>query len=158
MLDFSIAGNAGREMLAFLVGSQEFCVDVMAVREIRGWTPAIALPHAQPYVRGVVNLRGAVLPIVDLALRLGFARIEPTDRHVIIVIQSGTRFVGLLVDAVSGLLDAARDAIQPAPDVASPMTRAYVEGILATDGRMISLLSLDQVLPATDLGDLAEAA
>ncbi len=76
----------------------------MSVREIRGWTPATALPRAPGFVRGVINLRGVVLPIIDLADRLGFAPAEPTPRHVIIVAQTGRQIVGLLVDAVSDII------------------------------------------------------
>ncbi|MCK9910936.1 chemotaxis protein CheW, partial [Microbacteriaceae bacterium K1510] len=76
-------GRAARELIAFAVGKQEFCIDVMSVREIRGWTPATVLPHSQPFVRGVINLRGAVLPIMDLAVRLGFPPTEAMGRHVI---------------------------------------------------------------------------
>ncbi|MEP9375049.1 chemotaxis protein CheW [Mesorhizobium sp. KR1-2] len=137
-----------RELIAFCIGAQEFCVDIMSVREIRGWTPATVLPKAPPFVRGVINLRGAVLPIVDLAARLGFAPPEPTVRHVIMVVQVDDRVVGLLVDAVSDILSVTDDAIQPTPDVASELARAFVRGVLAIEGRMISLIALDSVLPA----------
>lgn len=138
----------GRELIAFRIGHQEFCVDIMAVREIRGWSAATPLPRAPGYVRGVINLRGAVLPIVDLAGRLGFANAEPTARHVIIVAQIGTQQVGLLVDAVSDILTVAEGTVQPTPDVASELVKTFVRGLLPVDGRMISLISLDRVLPA----------
>ncbi len=143
-----------RELIAFRIGVQEFCVDIMVVREIRGWTPATPLPRAPGFVRGVINLRGAVLPIVDLANRLGFPPTEPSRRHVIIVAQIGKQIVGLLVDAVSDILTVGDDMIQPPPDVASEMVRNFVQGLLAVDGRMISLISLDRVLPKQE----AEAA
>lgn len=143
-----------RELISFRIGVQEFCVDIMVVREIRGWTPATPLPRSPGFVRGVINLRGAVLPIVDLASRLGFAAAEPTRRHVIIVAQIGKQIVGLLVDAVSDILTVGDDMVQPPPDVASEMVRNFVHGLLAMDGRMISLISLDRVLPKQE----AEAA
>ncbi|VTZ24954.1 putative chemotaxis protein CheW [Methylocella tundrae] len=139
-----------RELIAFRIGAQEFCVDIMSVREIRGWTPATALPQAPSFVRGVVNLRGAVLPIVDLAARLGFAPAEPTARHVIIVAQIEQQVVGLLVDAVSDILTVTDDLLQPTPDVASDMAKTFVRGVLAIDRRMISLISLDHVLPPAE--------
>ncbi len=139
--------NGARELISFRIGQQEFCVDIMAVREIRGWTPATALPQSAAFVRGVINLRGAVLPIVDLAARLGFESAEATDRHVIIVAQIGVQTVGLLVDAVSDILTVTDDAIQPTPDVASDTARAFVRGLLSIDGRMVSLLALDHILP-----------
>ena len=93
-----------RELIAFRIGEQEFCVDIMAVREIRGWAPVTPLPHSPTFLRGVLNLRGAVLPIVDLAGRLGLPAAEPTARHVIIVAQVNGQVIGLLVEAVSDIL------------------------------------------------------
>ncbi len=141
---------SGRELIAFRIGVQEFCVDIMSVREIRGWTPATALPQSPGFVRGVINLRGAVLPIVDLAARLGFPPAEPTARHVIIVAQIGSQVVGLLVDAVSDILTVTDDVVQPTPDVASEMAKTFVRGVLAVEGRMISLIALDNLLPAQE--------
>ncbi len=135
------------ELVAFRIGAQEYCVDIMAVREIRGWTPATTLPHAPSFVQGVINLRGAVLPIVDLSARLGLGVAEPTDRHVTIVVQIGEQVVGLLVDAVSDILTVTAEEMRPTPDVASETTRQFVKGVFAMEGRMISLIELDQVLP-----------
>jgi purine-binding chemotaxis protein CheW len=139
----------GVELMAFRIGAQEFCVDIVSVREIRGWTPATILPHSPPFVRGVINLRGAVLPIVDLAARLGLAFTQPTSRHVIIVAQVGRQIVGLLVDGVSEILTVTPEMIQPTPDVASEVARTFVRGVLAIDQRMISLIALDEILPKT---------
>ena len=146
------SGNA-RELIAFGVGKQEFCIDVMSVREIRGWTPATVLPHSQPFVRGVINLRGAVLPIMDLAVRLGFPPAEAMGRHVIIVVQVGSQLIGLLVDAVSDILTVTDAEMLPPPDVASDMAKRFVCGLLAIDGRMISILSVDNILPEREDGE-----
>ncbi|WP_374469872.1 chemotaxis protein CheW [Phenylobacterium sp.] len=151
MSESPTAAGLGRELISFRIGAQEFCVDIMSVREIRGWTPATALPQAPPFVRGVINLRGAVLPIVDLGARLGLGAAEPTARHVIIVAQVEKQIVGLLVDAVSDILTVSDDQIQPTPDVASEMVRNFVRGLLAIDGRMVSFISLDRVLPESEL-------
>jgi purine-binding chemotaxis protein CheW len=148
-------GNPGKELISFRIGAQEFCVDIMEVREIRGWTPATALPQAPAFVRGVINLRGAVLPIVDLGARLGLGTAEPTARHVIIVAQVQNQIVGLLVDAVSDILTVTDDMIQPTPDVASEMVRTFVRGLLAIEGRMVSFISLDRVLPDSELDHAA---
>ena len=149
---FQLTPTAGRprELSSFRIGAQEFCVDIMAGREIRGWTAATALPQSPSFVRGVINLRGAVLPIVDLAARLGFENTDASDRHVIIVAQIGAQMVGLLVDAVSDILTVTDDAIQPTPDVASDTAKTFVRGLLAIDGRMISLVGLDHVLPESE--------
>jgi purine-binding chemotaxis protein CheW len=145
----SLANSANLEFVAFRVGSQDFCIDIMGVREIRGWSQATPLPHAPSYVRGVINLRGAVLPIVDLAMRFGLGLTEPTARSVIIVVQVQQQVIGLLVDAVSDILTVAEASMQPTPDIASELAKTFVKGVYAVDGRMISIVSLDCVLPVS---------
>jgi purine-binding chemotaxis protein CheW len=146
----SFANTANLEFVAFRVGAQEFCIDIMGVREIRGWTLATPLPHAPPYVRGVINLRGAVLPIVDLAMRFGLGLTEPTPRSVIIVVQVHQQVIGLLVDAVSDILTVSEASMQPTPDIASDLAKTFVKGVYALDGRMISIVALDSVLPISE--------
>jgi purine-binding chemotaxis protein CheW len=150
----STGSAARRELIAFRIGEQVFCVDIMAVREIRGWTPATPLPRAPDYVRGVINLRGAVLPIVDLGARLGLQTTDATARHVIMVVHLGGRTVGLLVDAVSDIVTITDDVVQPTPDIASEQVKTFVRGLFALDGKMVSLIALDKVLPEPE----AEAA
>lgn len=139
--------TANNELIAFRLGEQEFCVDIMSVREIRGWTPATPLPHAQKFVRGVINLRGTVLPIIDLSARLGFGLTTPEARHVIIVVRTGAQEAGLLVDAVCDILSVTDDQMQPTPNVASDTVRSFIRGILAVDGRMIGHVGLERILP-----------
>jgi purine-binding chemotaxis protein CheW len=149
MNNVSRAGGAQppSEYIAFHVGEQTFCIDIIAVREIRGWTPATPLPQVPSYIRGVINLRGAVLPVVDLAARLGLPVTEPTPRHAIIVIQHGGAVVGLLVDAVSNILMLAPEAIQPAPEVGADPTRPFIKGIVAAEDEVISILIIKNLLP-----------
>jgi len=142
-----VATNEAKEFIAFHIGAQTFCIDIMAVREIRGWTPATPLPHAPSFVRGVINLRGAVLPVIDLATRLGLMQSEPTARHAVIVVQSAGQVVGLLVDAVSNILTLTPDAIQPTPEVASEIARTFVKGVVAAGDEMISVLTIQNLLP-----------
>ncbi|OYX58883.1 MAG: chemotaxis protein CheW [Brevundimonas subvibrioides] len=145
---------AARELIAFRIGEQEFCVDIMCVREIRGWTPATPLPRAPVCMKGVINLRGAVLPIIDLGARFGLRTSEPSERHVIMVAHIGGRMVGLLVDAVSDIIQLTDEALQPTPDVASEQVKSFVKGLFALEGRLISLIELDRIVPEVE----AEAA
>jgi purine-binding chemotaxis protein CheW len=138
-----LSGNDMCELIAFTIGDQEFCVEVMAVREIRGWTPATPMPLSPGYVRGVINLRGIVLPVMDMSSRLGMEATDPSQRHVIIVIQVGSQFVGLLVDAVSDILTIPVSDIQPAPDVSKEMDQDFIRGIIPIDGRMVCLIQLN---------------
>jgi purine-binding chemotaxis protein CheW len=144
------AGNsaAKRELIAFRVADQEFCVDIMQVRDIRGWTPTTAIPHSPHYVRGLINLRGAVLPVIDLAARFGLPTTNPTSRNVIVFAETGRQTVGLLVDAVSDILTVVGDAIQATPDVASDVAKNFVEGLLTIEGRMVGLIGLDRIIPS----------
>jgi purine-binding chemotaxis protein CheW len=139
--------QGSRELIAFRVGDQEFCVNIMSVREIRGWTQATPMPHAPDYMMGVINLRGAVLPIIDLSARLGMAVSEPTARHVIIVAQVKSKVVGLLVEAVSDILTITDENIQPVPEISSDLEKQYARGILAIDKRMICMIELDALFP-----------
>ncbi|MCM2396089.1 chemotaxis protein CheW [Rhizobium sp. S95] len=143
-----VEGN--RELIAFRIGDQEFCVNIMSVREIRGWTSATPLPHTPSYIMGVINLRGAVLPIMDLSNRLGMKPAEPTARHVIIVAQVNSRVVGLLVDAVSDILTVSDEQIQPTPEISSDLEKQYARGILAIDKRMICLVELGALIVETE--------
>jgi purine-binding chemotaxis protein CheW len=138
----AVSGDAPTEFITFRVAGQFFGIDIMCVREIRGWTPATALPHAPSYVRGVINLRGAVLPIVDLAARLGFGALEPHSRCVIIVAQIGRQMVGLLVDAVSDIVTRAQDDIQPTPEMTDSSTRTFVSGVFSIEDRMVGVITV----------------
>jgi purine-binding chemotaxis protein CheW len=143
-------GAGARELISFRVGDQDYCVDIMAVREIRGWSPATQLPQQPPYMRGVINLRGAVLPIMDLAGRLGLPMVEPTVRHVIIVVKAGDRIMGMMVDAVSDILSVTPDMAQETPDLACDEVRGFLQGIITLEGRMISEIALERLLPARE--------
>jgi purine-binding chemotaxis protein CheW len=146
--DIQTTSGSNRELLSFRIADQEFCIDIMAVREIRGWTPTTPLPFAPSYMRGVVNLRGKVMPIIDLAERLGLPIVEPTPQHVIIVAELGNQTAGLLVSAVCDILSMSDAVIQDVPDVASGIVRMHLLGLLTVNDRMVGLLSTDQIVPA----------
>ena len=139
--------NERRELTSFWAGEQEYCVDIMSVREIRGWSAATPLPQSPSYMRGVINLRGAVLPIMDLAERLDLPPTQPSERSVIIVVQVGDRLVGLLVDAVSDILSINPEQIQPTPDVGCDQATAFVRGLITIDDRMVSEIAVERLLP-----------
>lgn len=139
------------EMVVFRIGDQEYCMDIMKVREIRGWSPATRIPHAPSYVSGIMNLRGAVIPIVDLAVRLGLGETKPDDRNVIIVGQVGSQLVGFLVDAVSDILTIVSEKVQPTPDVASDTAKQFVSGVIAIEDRMIRVFETGRALPQVEV-------
>ena len=138
------------ELLSFRIGDQEYSVDIMSVREIRGWTRATSLPHSPAYVRGVINLRGTVLPVIDLAQRLGLPSGQLTDRNVIIVVDIAGRTVGLLVDAVSDILSIPETELAPPPALAADAAQTFISALTILEGRMIRVLDLGSVMPALD--------
>ena len=135
------------EMITVRVAGQDVCIDVMSVREIRVWTPATPLAHAPHFLIGVINLRGAVLPIIDFAMRLGFPPTEPTTRHAILVVQVGNQAAGLLVEDVSEILTIPPGLVQPPPDLYARAAPATISGIVAMNGRLISLIDLEAIVP-----------
>lgn len=139
--------NQDREIIAFCIGDQEFGVDVVSVREIRGWTKATSLPNTPDFVCGIINLRGTVLPVIDMSARLGLGASDPTARHVVIVVEEADQLVGLLVNGVSEILTAAQSDVQPTPNLGRDGVGGFIEGILVQDGRLVSLLSLGAAIP-----------
>jgi purine-binding chemotaxis protein CheW len=143
-----VAAGEARELIAFRVGEQELCVDIMAVRELRGWTQTTPLPDSPRYVLGVINLRGSVLPVIDMGARIGVALSETGARSVIIVVCIAGQLVGLLVDSVCDILTVSDGDVQPTPAIACDTLQNFVTGLVTVDERMIGLLALDQLLPA----------
>ncbi len=140
-----------RQLITFEVEGQVFGVDIMAIREIRAWTPATPLPHVPSYVAGVVNLRGTALPVIDLAARLGWRATQATARHVIIVTQVEGQFRGLIVDAVSDIVAIAADQLQPPPATTGDAVVPFLEGLAAIDERMVMVLDLPSLTAADPL-------
>ncbi len=135
-----------RQYITFLANGQEFASPIMAIREIRGWVDTTPLPNVPNYVRGVINLRGTVLPVIDLKARLGLGQTEVTPKNVIIVIDTDHRQTGLLVDAVSDIISVSSDDIQPPPEMMqNDASSHYVEGIAVRDGRMVTLLGIAEL-------------
>jgi len=144
-----------RELITFELAGQIFGIDIMSIREIRAWTPVTPLPHVPHYVAGVVNLRGTVLPVIDLAARLGWSATEATPRHAIIVAQIDGQARGLIVDSVSDIVTIAADSLQPPPASADDGMIPFLEGLAASEDRMVMVLNLAALGAA---GELAQAA
>ena len=142
--------TAMRELVAFRAAGQDFCIDIMSVREIRGWSQATKLPHAPEYVCGVINLRGAVVPILDLSARLDLGTLTPSERNVIIISVIDQQMVGVLVEAVFDILSVPAADIQPTPEIASDRARAVIEGIFSDSDRTLRLIQLDRLMPKSE--------
>jgi len=142
--------QTGDEMVTVAVGAQQFAIDIMSVREIRGWTQSTPLPNAAPHFLGMINLRGLILPVIDLSARLGLGTSDVAPSSVVVVVQIEARQVGLLVDGVCDILVVREDMIQPTPDVGAGSSAYFVKGVMSTDQGIIGLLALDHVVPPTE--------
>ena len=134
------------EFVSFISGGQDYCIEVVKVREIRRWSTVTTLPHSPRHFLGVMNLRGAVIPIIDLALRLGLPPTTPTPRHVVLIVAAGERIVGILVDSVAEILAVPGHALR---DVAALPVEAsqLIKGMIALDGSALRILDIDAVAP-----------
>ncbi len=130
------------EFVTLVAGGQNFCIEITQIREIRRWSPVTILPHSPYYVLGVMNLRGAVIPIVDLAAKLGFEKIEPTERHVIIITAVEEKIVGLLVESVSEIIGVSTDMVRDIPRGPEDATTRAILGIIAIGEEMTKIINL----------------
>lgn len=143
------ADSLTEQFLTFTIGDAEYGMDIMMIREVKGWSDATRLPGSPDYMRGVLNLRGIVIPIFDLRCRFGLGLTQATEKHVIIILSIGKRIAGLLVDTVSDILTVQQSDIKPAPEDDSPVDGRYVSGLIAIGERLVVVLQVDKLLQAS---------
>ena len=131
-----------RQVLTFTPAEHLFGVDILRVQELKGWTPVTAIPNTPAHVRGVINLRGIIVPIFDLRTRFAIGVTVPTNMHVVIIVAAGTRTVGLLVDTVSDIISVDPKEIREVPEMGMPNEDQFLEGLVAIESRMVTLVSL----------------
>ncbi len=135
------------QYVTFTVGDRSFGVDIMSVGEIRQWTSATPLPHQPKWNRGVLNLRGTIVPVHDLRARLGGDLTDPTPSHVVVIASIGGQSVGILVDAVSDILAVRAEQIRALPPNVSEVDDSTISGLVSTGDSMVALLDLDCLFP-----------
>jgi len=142
-------GDGARKVLTFSLGGEVYGVDILRVKEIRGWAPVTRIPQTPASMLGVLNLRGLIVPIVDLRVRFALKTAEFTPLTVIIVLslrtEGGQRECGIVVDNVNDVVDIAGDSIKPAPELGGGQTGEYIEGITSHDEQMLILLNAESV-------------
>jgi purine-binding chemotaxis protein CheW len=140
-------GTAGpTQFISFAIGGDQYGVDIMAVREIKGWSEITHLPRQPDYMRGVLNLRGAMVPIIDLRCRFGQGTTETTPLHVVIVVQIGPRMVGLLADRVLDIISFEASQVQAVPRITAASRLDFLSGLVTVDGAMIALIDISNLL------------
>lgn len=145
----------GLQYLTFSLAGEEYGIDILKVQEIRGWMPVTKVPNAPVFVRGVMNLRGAIVPVIDLRLRFGLEAIEYTKITVVIVVtvqsDSGNRIIGMVVDGVSDVLNVNAADIQSSPDFGTAVHTEFISGLVTIESGMVMLLDVDRLLSIDDM-------
>lgn len=134
-----------QEFVSFLVGQQSFCLDIAKIGEIRRWSPATLLPHAPDYVLGVINLRGSVIPIFDLSAKLGFGKVDLSERSVTMIVTEGTQTIGLLVDSVSEILNMDVSTMQAKPDL-EEQGSDHILGFFVQEEDIVRVIDLPTII------------
>lgn len=146
------------QFLTFILAGEEYGVEILKVQEIRGWNAVTRIPKTPAYVQGVLNLRGTIVPIIDLRMRFAMERIDYTATTVIVVLAvdtaQGKRTIGIVVDGVSDVLTATGDEIKPAPNFGQSLRTEFVNGLVAANDKMVILLDADKLLTAAELSAL----
>ena len=158
------SGAAARQILTFVLGEETYGVDILRVQEIRGWSAVTKIPQAPAHVLGVLNLRGSIVPIVDLRMRLALERAEYTSVTVIIVLSvvsgTGRRDFGVVVDGVSDVVDVKEADVRPPPELGARAATDFIRGLVPVAERMVVLLDIDRLIgsDAARVGTAAEEA
>jgi purine-binding chemotaxis protein CheW len=151
------ASADAQQFLTFKLAGEEYGVGILSVQEIRGWSAVTAIPHSPSWLLGVINLRGAVVPIIDLRLKFNFAKAEYNEFTVVIILNVGARVVGIVVDGVSDVITLANDQIKPAPSLGNNADTSHIIGFGTLDERMRILMDVERLMASTDLSAVSKA-
>src|ERR1041384_848340 len=146
-----------QQFLTFKLAGEEYGVGILSVQEIRGWSAVTAIPHAPNWLLGVINLRGVVVPIIDLRIKFNFAKAEYNEFTVVIILNVGARVVGVVVDGVPDVITLSPEQINPAPSLGNNPDPSHIIGFGTLDDRMRILMDVERLMASADLSALAKA-
>lgn len=149
--------TGAREYLTFRLGQEEYGIDILKVQEIRGYEPPTRIANAPEFIKGVVNLRGTIVPIVDMRLKFNCSEAEYNSFTVVIILNLRNRVVGIVVDSVSDVMELSAEAIRPAPDIESAIDSGCILGLGSVGERMLILLDIEKLMSNVDMGLVAAA-
>ncbi|CAN7670410.1 chemotaxis protein CheW [Pseudoduganella sp. LjRoot289] len=148
---------AGREFLAFKLGKEEYGIDILKVQEIRGYEAVTRIASAPEFIKGVINLRGIIIPVVDMRIKFNLGEPVYDDFTVVIILNINGRVVGMVVDSVSDVTTLMPEQVKPAPEMGTAFSTEYVVGLGTIDERMLILVDIDKLMSSAEMG-LIEAA
>lgn len=150
------------QYLTFIMADEEYGVDILSVQEIRGWETVTPIPNAPSHVKGVINLRGTIVPIIDLRQRFGLKNVEYGPLTVVIVLKvataKGSRIMGIVVDAVSDVYSLSVDDMKSAPDLGDHVNTLYIKGLVSVNSKMVILLDINELLGMDTIPDVSISA
>lgn len=149
------ASSGAREYLTFRLDQEEYGIDILKVQEIRGYEPPTRIAHAPEFIKGVVNLRGTIIPIVDMRLKFNCSQAEYNSFTVVIILNLRNRVVGIVVDSVSDVMELAADNVKAAPDIESVIDNDCILGLGSVGERMLILLDIEKLMSSVDMGLVA---
>lgn len=146
-----------QEFLTFMLGGEEYAIDILKVQEIRGYDAVTPIAHAPSFIKGVINLRGAIVPIIDLRIKFGLGEAEYTPFTVVVVLNVGNRVVGVVVDAVSDVIAVKAGQMHPPPDLSRAVDLRYITALAMLDERMLIVVDIEGLMLSADMALVDEA-
>ena len=144
------------EFLTFTLGAEEYGIDILKVKEIRGYDAVTRIANAPEYIKGVINLRGTIVPIVDMRIKFKLGSVEYNQFTVVIILNVAGRMIGMVVDSVSDVLTLSGEQVKPAPEFGAALDTQYIIGLGAVEDRMLILVDIEKLMTGRDM-DLVEA-
>ena len=157
-MEMTATREGTREVLVFILGAEEYGVDILKVQEIRGYEKVTPIPSAPAYLKGIVNLRGVIVPLVDMRVRFGLAEPRYDSTTVVVILRVAGRIIGLVVDAVSDVVHLAPNDVKEAPTLGAVVDSSFIAGLATRDDRMILLLDIEKLLSSGEMNLLAQVA
>ncbi|EKE18214.1 MAG: hypothetical protein ACD_10C00085G0002 [uncultured bacterium] len=152
------ADLAASEYLTFTLGCEEYAIDILKVQEIRGYESPTLIANAPPFIKGVINLRGIIVPVVDLRIKFKLGNVEYTPFTVVIILNVARRVIGVVVDSVSDVISLTQAQIRPAPDFAGTFDTRYIQGLASQGSRMMIVTDIERLMTSSDMELIDTAA
>ena len=152
------SAEEAREYLTFRLGQEEYGLNILNVQEIRGYDSVTKIANSPAFIKGVINMRGIIVPIIDMRIRFNLGEATYNEFTVVIILNIGKRVIGMVVDAVSDVTSLANDQVRPAPEFGTVLDTAYIDGLATVDERMIIIIDIEKLMTAEDMGLVDQAA
>ncbi len=149
--DVKMATESSRELLTFTLGSEEYGIDILKVQEIRGYDAVTTIANSPAFIKGVINLRGIIVPIVDMRIKFNLGKVSYDNLTVVIILNIANRVVGMVVDGVSDVISLAPGQLKAAPEFSGAMDTQYISGLGTVDDRMIIIADIEKLMTSRDM-------